>query len=193
MVIDMLNADDMRVHFTNNNRRRDLRRMPPGAIHKKFVVKEMSDRHHKVAQLAALGLKNKDIAEKTGFAFKYIQQITNSPVVRNTINMLKGADDKKVVNVTKRIAELCDKSADIFEAILNEGELATDMEAKRLQLKAAEGIWDRGGHGKQTKVNVAQTNLHVTPEQLLELKTRAIAAGAVIEDNINEAEIVEET
>lgn len=185
-------AEEIRSKFTNPNRGRDLRRVHPGALRKSFMVSTMSEKHHQVARLVSLGLKNTEIAKQTGLNSAYITQIRNSPVVQEQIMLLRGVEDKRVLDVNKRIINLCNTSIDIFEKILNEGELDNDVEKQRLQFKAAEGMLDRGGYAKHTNTHVTNTNLHVTGDQLLEIKQRAIAAGAVIEDDIEEAEILKE-
>lgn len=185
-----MTAEEIRSKYFNPSRGRDLRRLPEGASRRTFVVSEMNERHHNIARLAALGLKNKQIAQKTGLQKEYISNITNSPIVKAQIAILRGADNKKVVDVTKRIADICNKSVDIFEKILNEGELDDDIEGQRLQLKAAEGILNRGGHSPIKNIDIRNTTTHLTGDDILKIKQRALDAGACIPDEVEE-EVIE--
>ncbi len=187
-----MSAKELRKKYFNPNRGRDLRKLPEGAAHKGFVVNKMNERHHSIARFAALGLKNKEIAKKLGLNTGYVFKIINSPIIKSQIKILRGANDSKVIDVTKRIADICDKSVDIFESILNDGELHNELEGQRLQLKAAEGILNRGGHSPVKNVDIRKTSTHITGEDILKIKQRALDAGACIPDSIEEAEIINE-
>lgn len=73
-MITIINKEEK--YYRNNKRRRLERRNEEGLTKRE---QEKVDNIDKVKELVALGLKNKDIAEKLGLSVRQVQRLKNRP------------------------------------------------------------------------------------------------------------------
>ena len=138
-----------------------------------YEVQTLQARHREILRLKMLGEDNKTIASRLGISTVNVSQVLNSQVAVNHMEKLQGIRDEQAVDMNERLVELSTEALAFHEKILRgEGE-----EGKRasisLRSKVAGEIMDRAGFGKTSNVNIKSQNMHVTADDLDEIKKRA--------------------
>lgn len=139
-------------------RREDLELLHQGN-RSQASIKRLRASHHKIARLSARGLNNKEIAAHTGYTRERVNQLVNSPAMREliAIYMEKVEEQEredldqfialKTANMIAAERHISDHIAELDEA----GEL---LPVKTALAISADGA-DRTGYGKrETRVNV---------------------------------------
>ena len=143
------------------------------------VVQRFRDPHHRVARFFALGLRTKEVAEKTGYSYGRVTGLFADPAFqeliasyRNTVDeaFKEEADDfitmatSNMIKAQRQIAEKLDKADE-------DGELLPVRELVAISADAA----DRVGYGKK------QTNLNVNVDFAAQLERAIARSGKTID------------
>ena len=166
-----LAKDGVISNYSDPNRPTDKRRLPP-TTKKSWEVGEIHQMHHEVIQRIFLGMRNVEIAQELGVSEQIISQIKNSQVVRERLDIMRGAAQADTVDLGKEIMELAPRALDLVREAID-GE-AGDLGVKE-QLKCAERLLDRAGFaGTKTVVGIhAHQHNHFTPDDIEDIKRRA--------------------
>jgi hypothetical protein len=116
-------------------------------------VEAISARHHRVAQLVALGCKHKEVGEAVGLTPQYITMLIKSPAMAALIEQYveKNADADHAFQL--ELAAVRGKALDVVEQDLDQG-LIRGKDA----VQALTALTDRTGHGPTSTVKNTGTN-----------------------------------
>jgi IS30 family transposase len=143
------------------------------------MLSDLKAHHREIARLSFEGYTPSEIAEKMNAHVVTIRNILRDPICRAHIDALADKADKETVDVRKRLSELNQYALSVLEDMLR-----NDGVPHNTQLKAAQDVLDRNGYNIRYKHEHA--HVHMTPEELSELKQRAKNAGAVWADDPKE-------
>ena len=166
-----MNGTGKEKYFTR--REGDLRQRPE---RKTFQVEKMWNIHHEIARLSSLGVKGTQIAQGLGVSPAMVNYTLNSPVVRDKVEILKGARDADTVELAQRIKDFAPICLDLLEKVIKEDSDETGASI-HLRVRTAQDYADRAGLGAVKKHQILTGR--ITPEQLNEIKQRARDAGIV--------------
>jgi len=167
---------DMTKYRTGNRTgERDGRRAEPGQK-KAFEVDHMWEVHHEIVRRRLLGQKVVNIARDLGVSETMVSYTLNSPVVRDKLDVMKGARDAETLDLAKRIRENAPKSLKLLEEII-EGEVDGTTVGVGLRAREANTMLARAGYGPITNVKGAIAHAHFSGEDIKEIKKRAIESG----------------
>lgn len=179
-------------YTTVNNEFRDYtqpdrgdKRRPPGT-RKVWQVSQMWDKHHEIARMILLGLKNTEIAEQMNISTTQVSNVRNSPVVKEKLNLMQTARDVGSINLAKEIADLAPIALGRIKEVLETG-MVMGKEASASQiLKEANNVIDRT-EGKAIQ-RVDSRHLHATlsVEDIDRIKAKAaelgVTSGQVVDE-----------
>lgn len=140
------------------------------------MLNRLQARHREIARLTFDGMKATDIAEKVGVSVHNIYQLQKEPLFKQAVSRLYDDSDKKSIDVKKRLAELAISAVEVLDTTLqskNEG----------LSFKAAQDILNRSGYSEKLISEHRHVHAHLTPDDISNLKERAVAAGAVVSND----------
>lgn len=157
----------------------DLARLDARPTTPVHVITRLRNSHHNIARLSAIGLKNKDIAERTGYTRERISVLLQAPAMIDLVARLRNQIDEAFFaqvdsyyelatnNMVAAERHISDRIADLDEA----GELLPLREAMLVSRDSA----DRFGYGKK------QTNVNVNVDFAAQLEKAIRRSGKVIE------------
>ena len=145
------------------------------------MLTQLKEHHREIARLKVEGFSVQDIADMREMNIQSVYAILRDPLCKAHIAKLQDAADETAIDVRKRLVEMNKKALDKIEDCLDREEVpfATG-------LKAAESVLDRNGYAPP-KQDTSQLHLHVTSEDLNELKERMRKAkqrgqGHIVDD-----------
>lgn len=144
-------------------------------------LQEMKDNHHKIAQLAALGWRNDEIAERLNMNPSYISQLRNhNPLIRRKVSELRRRGDDEVVDIKQELSELLPAAVSTFREILENPEAYHGS----LRFATAKQICGLNGIVAPKNVKVLNVSTAMSPDLLAELvgslASNAERAGVII-------------
>jgi len=151
-------------------RHKDKRRRNPKAL----GLTDINDLHKAISRMAALGLKNVDIARELNISPQTVSNVKNSPLGAIQIENLHNIYDNSSFDVMSRIRDLLPKCVDTLQEIL---ENPDQKISPTTRLKASLSTLAIAGHGPINK-NVVMSGV-LSKEKIDELKQRAIDVGLV--------------
>lgn len=164
----------------------DGRRRVPGATRRCYQVTKMWDMHHEIARRIVLGQKNVQIANALGVSPTLVSNVRNSPVVKEKIELLRGARDAETVDIAKQIQELAPHALSLLEDLIKSGDVDGEKIPARLRAHHAEKLLDRAGHGAPKIIQGQLLHGHFTKQDIDEIKERAqrlgLAGDIVVEE-----------
>jgi transcriptional regulator len=150
----------------------DQRRVAPGEK-KTYQVKQLWDRQNEILRLSVLGMKQTEIAERLGVTPQTISNTLGSELVQEKMAIMVAERDAATVDLSRQIKELAPKALEIIkDALADNGKLGT-----KDQVKVAQDVLDRAGYSPVQMVMSANMNIHLTGDDLAEIKRRARLAG----------------
>jgi hypothetical protein len=141
---------------------------------RKLNLKRMWDLHHEIARRKLLGQKNTVIAKELGCTNQTVSNACNSPIVREKINHLRTERDANTVDIANQIKELAPKALDILRNVIEDDSGEVPLPIK---VKEANNLLDRAGYNPKTSVNHQHAHVHLTPDEISDIKKRAIEEG----------------
>ena len=161
---------------------------------KTFEVQQMWEVHHEIVRRLLLGQKGSLIARDLGVTQGMISYVRNSSVVKDKLEIMKGARDADTIDLAKRIREDCPKALKLLEDAVD-GQVETfdgeKMEVPlSMRLKEANNMMAKGGFGPITNLKGQIAHGHFTKEDIDDIKSRArsdgIKSGSVIDTTFEE-------
>ena len=132
----------------------------------------MIERHRRIAQLAALGASNAEIAEAVGISVENVSRIKCQPAVQLIISVLQRKEDNEVRNVTEKIALFAGKAFDVVQQAVEDPDVPIQERAK-LAFKALA----IAGHSPVHKVAVKSMHVVASQDSIKAMLERAKVAG----------------
>ena len=166
----------------------DQRFAEPGD-RKQFEIQELWEVHHEIIRRLLLGQKGSNIAKDLGVSQSMISYVRNSSVVKEKLEIMKGARDADTLDLAKRIRENAPTALRLLEDVID-GQVDTadgeKMEVPlRMRVKEAGTMLSRAGYGPITNLKGQFAHGHFTKEDIDEIKSRAQkdakTSGAVID------------
>ncbi len=142
------------------------------------MLSELKAQHREVARMKLEGFTAVEIASQTGLALSTVRGILADPLCKAHIDQMNDKADSEVIDVRKRMAQMNAKALDVIEEILDYPDVPYNV-----KFQAAKDNLDRTGYAPAQRVNHA--HLHLSPEELTEIKKRAKDAGCLssVEDD----------
>ena len=169
-----------RTKYFDGDRGPDLRMALP-EMRRTFEVGKMWEIHHEITRLIFLGYKNEEIAERLGITPATVSYTRNSRVVKDKLELMKGARDAETIDLSIEIREKAPKALKLLENIINgEGQIG-EYASPSLKAKTAENWLDRAGFPAQKAGNNMHIHAHFTAGEIDELKKRALESGMVVD------------
>jgi len=161
---------------------------------KTFEVQQMWEVHHEIVRRLLLGQKGSHIARDLGVTPAMVSYVRNSSVVKEKLEIMKGARDADTLDLAKRIRENAPTALRLLEDVI-EGEVDTPNGEKMevplgMRVKEAGTMLSRAGYGPITNLKGQIAHGHFTKEDLDDIKSRArkdgIKSGSVIDTTFEE-------
>ena len=182
-----------REKYYNGNRGPDERRVAHSEK-RAFEVSEMWEVHHEIVRRLVLGQKNADIARDLKVSPAMVSYVRNSPVVRDKLEVMKGARDADTIDLAKRIREDAPQALRLLEDIIA-GEVDGQEVAVGLRAREANNMMNRAGYAPVQNIKGQILHAHYDAEDIEDIKKRAhedgLKSGLVIEAEV--VEIKDET
>jgi hypothetical protein len=139
------------------------------------AVAKLKESHHAMARLVALGLRDDEVAVRSGYCTQTVRNFkNNNPAFQGLVAELQGKQDAKVVEVNDEFATTITYNRNIAARLLNEKLLEATHDqftAKDLQAIIGDNA-DRTGYGKRT--TVAHVDLTIALERARASRQRVI-------------------
>ena len=139
-----------------------------------MAYKQIKARHREIARMIFQGQTPKQIASQLEMATGTITQLQRDPLFKAHLATLEDNADEDVLQVRKILSSTSVRAAQVLNDIITFREAPPSV-----IVSAAKDILDRTGHAPKTQVE--HTHGHFTAKDLLELRERAIGAGATLE------------
>ena len=158
-----------REKYYDGERGPDERRVEPEKK-KAFEVSEMWEVHHEIVRRLVLGQKNADIARDLKISPAMVSYVRNSPVVRDKLEIMKGARDADTIDLAKKIREGAPQALRLLEDIIA-GEVETasgeTLEvAVGLRAKEANNWMNRAGYAPIQNIKGQILHAHYDAEEI---------------------------
>ena len=138
-----------------------------------YEVDEMWEVHHEIVRRLVLGQKPKSIADDLGVSTSMVAYTRNSPVVRDQLEIMKGARDADTIDLAKRIREDAPEALRLLEDIIS-GEVEATV---GLRAREANNMMNRAGYSPVQNIKGAIIHGHYTSEEIDDIKKRAVDNG----------------
>lgn len=146
-------------------------------------ITKMRDNHHRIAQYAALGWTNEEIAAQLEMNPSYISQLRNhNPLIKKKVDELRTRGDNEVVDIKQELNDLLPEAVATFREILANPEAYHGS----LRFATAKHICGINGIVPPKNVKVLTVSTAMSPDRLEELicslTTNAERAGVLIQE-----------
>jgi len=180
-----------RSKYFKPNRGRDERKVSPNE-RRTFEVSTMWELHHEIVRRILLGQKNVDIAKALSISEVTVSYTRNSQVVKDKLEIMKGARDAETIDLSKRIREGAPKALKLLEDAIDGEVVGADGEPREVttmaRLREANTMLDRAGYAAIRTFRGEHLVAHFTGEEIEKIKERArgvgIDSGVVVEAEI---------
>lgn len=86
----------------------------------RFQVKKLWQRHKEICRLAALGMKQVDIAEQLGLSTVTVSYTLRSPLVKHQVQLLQAGRDEAAINLIEQIEEMAPKAVALLDFAMDD-------------------------------------------------------------------------
>lgn len=149
-----------------------------------YEIEALQDSHRAMIRLKVMGLKQVEIAEKLGVTPQNVSDVLNSRLALAEIERLRAALDGHYTAQSAKIAEMAGRGI-----IWLEERMGNEDTPAAVKDKIAFDALDRAGHKAPSRLDVRQTNVELTYDDIKDMKRRVEAAMA--EEEAEEAEYEE--
>ena len=156
----------------------------PAAEERKYEIQNIWDTHRNIMRLLVMGMHNVDVARECNVTPQTVSNVLNSTICRRQMDLMRAAADCDAVAVASRIQEIAPLALQTLEELMYEGN-------DNVKLKVATDLLDRAGHAAVKTVRTENTSLHLTRDDILDIKNRAKSIGLCREEPID-VEVVNE-
>jgi predicted transcriptional regulator len=156
----------------------------PSTGERKYAVQTMWDVHREVLRLAVTGMHQVDIAATLGVSPVMVSYTLSSPIAKREMENLRAARDLDAVDVAKRIQAIAPIALQTLEDLLCTGN-------ETMKFKVATDVLDRAGHAAVRTLRTESLSVHLTKDDIDEIKNRAKEIGLCVQDEEDSAIDVE--
>jgi hypothetical protein len=144
-------------------------------------IQKIRDAHHNVARLMALGLRQDEIAARTGYSLGRINQLAADSAIHELVESYRGRIDEAYVKSADAFAKVCTSNMmkaarQVSETLDGADEQGEQLPVRELMLILGDGA-DRFGYGKHA------TNLNINVDFAAKLE------AAIVRSNRKLAEV----
>lgn len=167
--------------FLPSRKKNDRRFAEANGRQRKLQPKGMWEQHHVIARLIAAGRRNGEIAEIVGCTPQTVSNVRNNPQVQAMIKGLMSKADEKAIDIAVQIKNIAPKAVEVLQELMEGG----DGVSAAVRCSAAKDILDRIG-ARKAPAPVANLHMHLTADDIKQLKERAKLGGVVASESENE-------
>jgi len=138
---------------------------------RKYQIQNIWDIHHRIMQLALIGMKQGDIARELGVSGTMVSYTLNSEVVKRQMAVMRGAADAEALDIAIEIRRLAPIAVKKLEELMN-------SENERIKLDTAKDVLDRAGYGAAKRLDISH---HLTADDIEQIKERAKLVSDLVE------------
>lgn len=151
---------------------------------RKYAIQTMWDTHREILRLAVTGMRQVDIADTLGITPVMVSYTLNSPIAKREIENLRAVRDLDAIDVAKRIQDIAPIALQTLEDLLCQG---TDV----IKFRTATDLLDRAGHAAVRTLRTESLSVHLTKQDIDEIKNRAKEIGLCVVDTTNMVDMVD--
>ena len=140
-------------------------------------LQSLSDKHHEMLRLKALGLSNTVIAEKMGIHKQTVTHCVNSPIAVMQRDLIRGERTVQAVDMLEKIREVLPDALVLMDNIVNKGQLEEDYKMRKLQLTTATNLFEMAGLGPIKRTDNRNLSARVTGDDIKDLVREANMNG----------------
>jgi DNA-binding CsgD family transcriptional regulator len=155
----------------------------PATGERKYEIQNIWDTHREIMRLLVAGMHHVDIARELGVTPATISNVMNSAICKRQMNLMRDARDLDAVDVSKRIQEIAPVALQTLEELLCTGN-------DNVKLKTATDLLDRAGHAAVKTLRTESLSVHLTADDIAEIKSRAKQVGLCVDAEISESAMV---
>nr|NQU92188.1 helix-turn-helix domain-containing protein [Bacteroidota bacterium] len=148
-------------------------------------LKQLSEKHKQVARLVVGGHSQTEVARLLDMHKSTISRLLRDPLVAQEIQRMQELADTHATACVPGIPEKIREGAHLGmgELIKILEDVRNDPDMLKLKANVAFELLSRAGYSpvKQVKIEQASMSMHFTPEDIEDIKKRAIESGAVID------------
>ena len=176
---DLADGSNFVYNVNKGNNGRDARFNPEG---RKYQIKSIWDLHHEIMRLAVLGWKSTEIAQQLGCTPETVSNTLGSELVKRQLEVMRGARDSDTIDVLEEIKRLAPTALETIKGVMED-----INSGARTRLTAAIDIMDRAGYAAPKVIEGRFTNVHLTVEEIEDIKRRAQSARLIahVEETVN--------
>ena len=155
---------------------------------REYQIQKIWNSHHEMMRLAICGWKQSDIARHLNVSEAMVTYTLNSEIVRKQMSIMQGARDADALDVAIEIKRLAPLALQRLKEVLQD-----EAAQARLRVDVAKDLLDRAGYAPIKQVEGKMFNVHLTAEDIEDIKARARAAGMIAassSEEIIEGEVV---
>jgi len=168
----------------------DNRRVPQ-KVRKAHDIRRLSQMHHEIIGMKLLGMRNKEIARRTGMTPVAISLILNSTLARRKLRQLRLARDAESFEAQRKIQELTEKALKLYDEILSSEDENVSLSLKKSTADVI--VKDLSGLKAPTRVEGVHLTGRLSDEAVSRITERGIATArelGIVVDAVD-AEIIE--
>lgn len=143
---------------------------------RKYEIQNIWDRHREIMRLLVIGVSYSDIASQLNITPATVGNVANSTICKRQMELMRAAADLDSVAVAQRIQEIAPIALQTLEQLLCEG---TDV----IKFKTATDLLDRAGHAAVKTLRTESLSVHLTRDDLEEIKKRAKEIGLCTDED----------
>lgn len=140
-------------------------------------LQSLSDKHHEMLRLHALGLSNTTIAEKMGVHKQTVTHCVNSPVAVAQRDLIRGERTVQAVDMLEKIKDILPDALTLMTNVVNKGQLEEDYKMRRLQVSTATNLFEMAGLGPIKRTDNRNLSARVTGAEIMDLVNEANMNG----------------
>lgn len=142
---------------------------------KRFQVEKLWQRHKVICQLAAVGMKQVEIAEQLGISPVTVSYTLRSPLVRHQVELLQAGRDEAAMNLLEQISDMAPKAVALLDVAMDDETqpMPTRLHASRELRGWMEFVLPK----KRENVSIGAL---LSLDDIKEIKAEALKAGAVL-------------
>lgn len=134
-----------------------------------FCLTELQALHHQIIRLKLTGMKHVDIAQSLGCTAVTVGYTVNSSLGKSKLAIMSGEKDSDAKDFRAEINQLLPDCVDAFADALKSDDMA--LRVKTAQIVAGQF----GGQTTPTQVEQKHMHMHLSPEQIEDVKSRGLA------------------
>lgn len=137
----------------------------PSGNGRQWQLTNLWEHHHVMKRLTILGWKPKEIATYLGMDPVSVRNCLNSEIMKREIELMRGALDKRTLDIGQKLQEMAVKSCEVLDELLE-----NDNVPAAVRSKIALDVLSRAGHPPQVAIKGTVDHRHFTTAEIEELK-----------------------